>query len=202
MEENKKEEKNLPAEANKKEDSFANGIINYALSEYIVPKAVDVGHDMLFDVMDIIGDAAKGVLDRIFYPNEDSIPRRRSDNRSSNVNVRRIQDGYRDYRNGRRHESDRDHRYNDSRDRAFKRPSNEAPNDLYFDSSKEANEVAGYIIEQIDNYDKCKVSDLYEHLRKKVSITDFDYGWTSVNDVRTEHRSGYYWVVLTRPIRL
>ena len=51
---------------------------------------------MLFDVMDIIGDAAKGVLDRIFYPNEDSIPRRRSDNRSSNVNVRRIQDGYRD----------------------------------------------------------------------------------------------------------
>ena len=34
MEENKKEEKNLPAESNKKEDSFANGIINYALSEY------------------------------------------------------------------------------------------------------------------------------------------------------------------------
>jgi hypothetical protein len=58
MEENKKEEKNLPAESNKKEDSFANGIINYALSEYIIPKAVDVGHDMLFDVMDIIGDAA------------------------------------------------------------------------------------------------------------------------------------------------
>lgn len=71
------------------------------------------------------------------------------------------------------------------------------------ESFQKAEQVKKDLIDAISKYGRVRVADLYESSGKvKSAFTDFNYGWTNVNDVHYVRDRNGYWFNMPKPQKL
>lgn len=176
--------------ASTKEHSVVGDLGKYVMDEYIVPKTKDVLHDTFAGLANMCSDAVQGALNKAFY-GEDKHNYRRTTQSST---------GYTTY------SRPASQSVTVKRDSVGQRSSVDVKY-VWVDDEESARNIIANLKENIDNYKKAKVADLYDMLNPKVqtSFTDFKFGWTDASqfgyhkEYTGEHR-GQYLIDLPRPI--
>lgn len=179
------------------ERSVAKDLAKYAMDEYIKPKTNDVLHDLFAGVIEMIGDALRGTLDKQFYGED------RSRNRSKSNNTVRTFNQDVPY-----------HVYSISPTSTYQRP--QRPNNsqrsgksvklISLGTKEEAQYLVDMLRGEIRDYGNVKVGKLYETIKEPTSPEDWKFGWNDVNDInyKEEYSSGRrnYQLVLAEPINV
>lgn len=177
--------------ASTKEHSVVGDLGKYVMDEYIVPKTKDVLHDTFAGLANMCSDAVQGALNKAFYGEDRHNVRRTSSSTSSSYTT---------------YSRPASQSVVAKRDSVGQRSSVDVKY-IWVDDEESARNIISNLKENIDNYNKAKVADLYDMLNPKVqtSFTDFKYGWTDASqfgyhkEYTGEHR-GQYLIDLPRPI--
>jgi len=179
------------------ERSVAKDLAKYAMDEYIKPKTNDVLHDLFAGVIEMIGDALRGTLDKQFYGED------KSKNRVKNNNVVRTFNQsvpYNVYSIAPTSTYQRSQRPNNSQ------RSGRSVKLIYFDTKEKAKQAITDLQNEIREYGNVKVGRLYEMISEPTSPEDWKYGWNDVNDINyvEEYTGGerLYRLSLAEPINV
>ena len=156
------------------ERSVAKDLAKYAMDEYIKPKTNDVLHDLFAGVIEMIGDALRGTLDKQFYGEDRSRNRSKSNNtvRTFNQDV-----PYNVYSISPTSTYQRPQRPNNSQ------RSGRSVKLIYFDTKEKAKQAIDELRDEIKDYGNVKVGKLYEIIREPTSPEDWKYGWNDINNI-------------------
>jgi len=177
--------------ASSKDHSIAGDIGREVMQNYIVPKSKDIMHDTLAGLISMVGDAVQSALNQAIY-GEDR-PRQ-----SQNSHV-----GYSTFYTKPQATQSNVRTYNDT---LGKRSSTEVKY-IWVQTEQDAQDLTSSMRQNIQQYGKCKVADLYEMITPKIQTTfqDYKFGWVDPNSISYhkeytgEHR-GEYILDLARPI--
>lgn len=171
---------------NKKEPSVLKDIMDTARDDILIPKAKDVVNSTLVDIIYMIGDYLANVVGKLVF-GKDSVPKGRAaqnrtaySNRSAQVRA------------------------------AAQQPQvnigNRASSDLQYvvvDTEEKARTIKDELIRSIQMYGQVRVADLYEKSGKvKPIFTDYNYGWTNVDDVSYRRNADGYWFNMPSPTKI
>lgn len=72
------------------------------------------------------------------------------------------------------------------------------------DSHQKAEAIKQDLIEKLKRYGKIRVADLYEASEGRVTpiVSDYNYGWTNVNDIHYTWDVSGYWFDMPKPIKI
>lgn len=172
------------AEEQKKKDSVLKDISKQAVEDIIVPKTKESVNNMASDILYMIADTLVQIVGRIIFGQDAVIPTRGSGGREkySNVSKTKAQP-------------------------QVQTTINTGPSDnlLYVcvDSYQKADEIKRELTEAITKYGVVRVADLYEKSGKiRPAFTDYNYGWTNVNDVHFVRDRNGYWFNMPKPVQI
>ena len=172
------EQKQVP----EKKESVLRDISKQAVQDIIVPKTKESVNNMASDIIYMISDTLVQIIGRIIFGRDANIPSRSGGGRDKYSNI--------------------------SRNKPQPQPNiaTRSSDDLQYvvvDSYQKAEEIKKELIDSISRYGQVRVADLYEKSGKvKVAFTDYDYGWTNVNDVHFVRDRNGYWFNMPKPIQL
>lgn len=173
------------ADEQKKNGSVIKDISKQAWDDIIVPKTLETTNNMATDIIYMIGDALVQMVGRFIFRDKYVPPTQRSGggrDKYSNVSKTKAQP-------------------------QVQTTINTGPSDnlLYVcvDSYQRAEEIKRELIEAITKYGQVRVADLYEKSGKvRPAFTDYNYGWTNVNDVHFVRDRNGYWFNMPNPTKL
>ena len=172
------------AEEQNKKDSVLKDIGKQAWDDIVVPKTKESANNMASDILYMVADTLVQIVGRIIYGKDAVILTRNSGGRDkySNVSKAKAQP-------------------------QVQTTINTGPSDnlLYVcvDSYQRADEIKRELIEAITKYGQVRVADLYEKSGKvRPAFTDYNYGWTNVNDVHFVRDRNGYWFNMPNPTKL
>jgi hypothetical protein len=151
-------------EASSKKHSVVGDLGKYVMEEYIAPKSMDILHDMLSGLCNMINDSAQGALNKAIY--KEDKPVRRTNNGQRNV-------GFTTY------SISANQQLMNKRDSIGNRSSVNVDY-IWVNDENAARDMISRVKDLVVAYGKAKVSDIYGMVNPPISpsFTDFKYGWT------------------------
>lgn len=171
------------AEEQNKKDSVLKDISKQAVEDIIVPKTKESVNNMASDILYMIADTLVQIVGRIIFGQDAVIPTRGGGREKySNVSKAKAQP-------------------------QVQTTINTGPSDnlLYVcvESYQKAEEIKRELVEAITKYGVVRVADLYEKSGKvRPAFTDYNYGWTNVNDVHFVRDRNGYWFNMPKPVQI
>lgn len=147
-----------------------------AMDEYIVPKSTEILWNMFGSMINMFADVMKSSVGKLLYP----------DGNTPNVKTNNPQTGY--YTNYTSYSTPIKSYTPSSQAPAQsigQRPGNMVEY-IWVPTEADAIYIRDTLQNEIRQYHKAKVASLYEILRRKTTMADFNYGWTKESDI------GYY----------
>ena len=175
--------------APEKKDSVLRDISKQAVNDIIVPKAMETTSSTLTEIIYMIADALSQatlqfVAKVIFKKDQMPTTTRSGSGRDKYSNISR----------------------NKSQPQTTNVIDNRRSDDLQYvvvDSYQKAEAIKKDLIDAITKYGRVRVADLYEKSEKvRPVISDFNYGWTNVNDVHFVRDRNGYWFNMPKPVQL
>ncbi|WP_130837548.1 hypothetical protein [Lachnoclostridium sp. Marseille-P6806] len=176
--------------ATSKNHSPVNDIGKKVMEDYIVPKSKDVIHDALAGLTSMIGDAIQGAINQAIY-GEDR-PQQSSSGHT----------GYSTF-----YTKPQNISVSSTVSNSIGKRSSTEVKYIWVQSEEDARLITNTMRDNISQYGKCKVADLYEMVTPKIQTTfqDYKFGWVDPNGIgyhkeyTGEHR-GEYILDLAKPI--
>lgn len=170
------------AKQTEEEPSFFKETWNFVKDEYIIPKSLDLFHNTLTGIINVLADTAIGAADKTF---EDVGGGNYRPGRSSRYGGTSSQ---RDYNKISTQQAKSSTNKNDGRI-----PINERPyaNPVVVHDHDEAIKIKNEMIKLIEDYGQARVGDIYELAGRQITgFTDWKYGWVDPGVIRfrTERR--------------
>ena len=168
-----------------KRPSIAKEILTYAAKE-AETQAINLFANLFKGTLNMANDIAVKSVDKWLYPNGGA-PKVTSSNKGTYSEVV----NYTTYSKSNKSTS------NHSK-------SSQEVDFIYVDTEQDAKDIVNGMIEEITNYDKIKVSTVYEWIHRQTSFTDFKFGWTKDHlDYIGYRRDGQRWFIdLPKPVNV
>lgn len=186
--------------ADSKKRSLFQELAKDAMEEVIVPKSRDAMRNMSDDIFTMFLEVVRNIRDGILYP-DGNIPNRKPMGGGGGT-----YSGVTNYTSFSRPINSYQSNISQGRkDLIGQRPGNEVDY-VWVWSEEDAKSLLGFLKERIDNYGKAKVSDLYEKIGRKTTISDFNFGWTDSNsfgfyyDHNRRHDEAPWFIDLPKPV--
>lgn len=173
MPENNKENTQLSRPADVQQKSVIKDLAKYAMDEYIKPKTDDVLHDLFAGIVDMFGDAIRGVIDKHFYG--EARPSSNNNNKVKTFSQNSQNVPYNTYSMSANQSYSKPKRVNNSH-----RPGYDV-NYTWVWTREDADKVVSNLREEIDNYGYTKVGVFYEQIKQSTTPDDWKYGWGKVD---------------------
>ena len=194
MEENKKPVE--PIKATVKKPNLVHDLGRYAMEEVIMPKSKDMMNEFFNNMVSMFSDAATKTISKAIY--KDEIPRKTANNPNKYTPTTKYNTTV--YRNDSKPISKPSVNTSSSVDIEY----------IWVQTQEQANDIVTTLIENIDNYGKAKVADLYDKLRdengNKIArpYTDNKFGWTEKEKSAIGYYKdrGQYFIDLPKPVNI
>lgn len=189
-EEQKGQENSKPqiSNATVKKPSIMHELVKYSIDEVVIPQSKDAMSSFMKSVINMFGDAMTKSIDKAFY--KDEVPRRQH---NSSYGTYQARTNYTVYSKS-----------NDSKPQreSINQRSSIDVNYIWVDTEAEARSIVSSLIEDVENYGKCKVATLYEMVKIPTTFTDFKFGWTDTKGISYYRDRGKYFIDLPKPINI
>ena len=192
------EEKNLPQEKKPEQSSVFIDIAKQTRDEILIPRLLDTANTAASQTIYGIADYFTNCIARKIFANSNIQPKtitRNSNDRGKYATTAKSQPQQQPI--GSRSSATLQYiviSANDPKDRL------DASD---YDGRKKAESIKNDLINSINTYGKVRVADLYEKSGKaKPIFTDYNYGWTNVNDVHYIRNSDGWWFNMPNPTEL
>lgn len=170
-----------------KKPSIMRELVKYSVEEVVIPQSKDAMSSFMKSVINMFGDAMTKSIDKAFY--KDEVPRRQH----SNTGTYQARTNYRVYSTSNEPKPQRE---------SINQRSSIDVNYIWVDTEAEARQIVSSLIEDIENYGKCKVATLYEMVKIPTTFTDFKFGWVDTKGISYYRDRGKYFIDLPKPINI
>ncbi len=170
-----------------KKPSIVKELVSYSVENVVEPRMKEMTRDVCTGFLNMVNDALTKSIDRLIYPDGNS-PHKNN----SSVKTYTPTTNYTVYSKT---------NSKPPRESIGTRSSIEV-NYIWVETEDEAKQIVNTLIENIDNYGKAKVADLYEMVKIPTTFSDYKFGWSDTKGIGYYRDRGKYFIDLPKPVNI